>query len=71
MTAKTPKTAGMNLSEKLARLGELERYFQEPELNLDEALEKHKEAVVLGKEILSHLEHAESELEKIQLPSAD
>jgi exonuclease VII small subunit len=59
------------LSSKLARLSVLEQFFQQPDLNLDEALEKHREAVVLGGEVLQYLEHAESELKKVQLPGTE
>lgn len=71
MPTKPTSGEGSNLSAKLSRLAELETFFQQPDLNLDEALEKHREAVKLGSEILSYLETAESELKKVKLPSED
>jgi exonuclease VII small subunit len=63
--------ASLSLSEKMERLKELENYFQQPELELTDALEKHKEAVGLGSEILRYLEEAESQLKKVKLPEVE
>ncbi len=71
MPTKPQAGEGSSLSAKLSRLAELETFFQQPDLNLDEALEKHREAVKLGTEILTYLETAESELKKVKLPTAE
>ncbi|CAN5142299.1 hypothetical protein BH11PAT4_BH11PAT4_6860 [soil metagenome] len=68
---KSEMDEGTTLSAKLERLSVLEQFFQQPDLNLDEALEKHREAVALGGEVLQYLEHAESELKKVQLPGTE
>ena len=56
-----------HLETAMQRLEELEAYFQKPNFNLEEAIEKHKEALGLAKEITSYLHTAEQSLERLNI----
>jgi exodeoxyribonuclease VII small subunit len=58
-----------SLEKALAQLELLEKSFHEPNLDLETSIKKHAEAVALAKDILSYLEKAETELEKIDIAS--
>ncbi len=62
MTKSTP-----TLAEAIQQLERLEAYFQQPDLNLEESIAKHAEAVQLAKSILERLQKAENELEKVDI----
>ncbi len=61
--------APFSLQEKMSQLEALEAYFQRPDMNLEEAIEKHKQALGLAKEILEYLEKAETTIQKIDMQS--
>ncbi len=56
-----------DLSKNIAELEELERYFQSPDMNLEEAIEKHKQALELSKKIIAYLNTVESTLKQINI----
>lgn len=58
-------TKEFDLGKSMEHLESLEAYFQRPELDLEEAIAKHKEALKVAKEILAYLESAETVLEKL------
>lgn len=62
MTKTTP-----TLAEAIEQLEKLEAYFQQSDLNLEESIKKHGEAVVLAKNILERLQKAENELQKVDI----
>lgn len=55
------------LRDKIAELEKLEAYFEKPEMDLEEAIQKHTEALVLAKEITAYLEKAESSLKQLEI----
>jgi len=57
------------LHEKIQDLETIEKYFQQPDIDLEEAIAKHKQAIGLAREILEYLEEAENELTKIDIQS--
>ncbi len=57
------------LQEKVHQLEEIQQYFQRPDMNLEEAIEKHKVALGVAKEIIRYLETAENSLEKVDISS--
>ena len=61
------KEEKFNLSEKIADLEKIEEYFQKTDLDLDEAIEKHKKALKLSEEIKSYLDSVESTLKSIDV----
>lgn len=56
-----------SLEKKMKTLEDIERYFQGSEINLEEGIKKHEEALKLGAEIVAYLEKAENTLEEINL----
>ena len=62
-----------SLEEKIKELEKIEEFFQKPNMDLEQAIAKHKEALTLSKEILAYLEKAETTLTEIDLstPSED
>lgn len=65
----TTKTSKASLSDQLAELEKLETFFQSPELDLDEALKKHTEALKVGQDILTHLDTVENTLNQVEVKS--
>lgn len=57
------------LNEKIKELETIEAYFQQSEISIDEAIEKHKQAVALAKEILAYLDQAETTIEEVDISS--
>jgi exonuclease VII small subunit len=55
------------LHEKIKQLEEIEHYFQRSDMDLEKAIEKHKEALKISKEILEYLEKAEHALKQIEV----
>ncbi len=47
------------LAEKMKQLEEIEAYFQDSDIDLEKGILKHKEAMVLAKELLTYLEEVE------------
>ena len=60
----TDKT--FHLGEKIAKLEEIEAFFQKSDLDIEAAIIKQKEAQVLAKEILAYLQKAETSLKEIE-----
>lgn len=56
-----------SLEDAMRSLEEIERYFQQPSMNLEEAIAKHKEALGIAKEIIAYLKTAETSLEKLSV----
>ncbi len=61
------KKSSFDLSASIAELEVLERYFQNPDMNLEEAIVKHKEALELSKKIIAYLNTVESTLKQINV----
>jgi len=55
------------LQEKIAQLEAIENYFRLPDMNLEIAIQKHKEAIVVAKEIVEYLNAAESTIEAVNI----
>lgn len=63
-----PKSApDFNLKKAIEELEEIEKYLQEPDLDIEKAIERHGRALALGKEVIAYLETAENRLEKMDL----
>ncbi|MEX0934872.1 MAG: exodeoxyribonuclease VII small subunit [Candidatus Paceibacterota bacterium] len=60
------KKDNFNFKDTFKKLEEINSWFQEEEIDLDEALEKYKEGVGLIKEAKKHLKKTENEFEEIQ-----
>jgi exonuclease VII small subunit len=58
--------AAFSLHEKMSQLETIEEYFQLPNMNLEEAIEKHASALSVAKEVLAYLDKAESTLKKLE-----
>jgi len=56
-----------SLEDAMRSLEEIERYFQQPTMNLEEAIAKHKEALGIAKEVIAYLKSAETSLEKLSV----
>ena len=54
-----------DLNQKMRDLEHIEEYFQRPDMDLAEAIKRHKEALQLGKEIVTYLEEAESIVQEL------
>jgi len=65
--SKTP----FSLSKSLQELEEIERYFQQPDLDLELAIAKHKQALELAKSITEYLNTIESTLETLSKNSGE
>jgi exonuclease VII small subunit len=60
------KEVEFSLTEKLAELEKIEKYFEQADLSsIDDALKKHAEALAIAKEIHAYLDTAESSLSKL------
>jgi exodeoxyribonuclease VII small subunit len=55
------------LQQKVQRLEEIEKYFQQADVDLDTALAMHEEAIGIAKEIQAYLQKAEQRLESIHI----
>ena len=60
-------TKRFSLQTKITELETIEKYFQEPDMDLEAALKMHKEALQIAQEILAYLQQAESTLEQIDI----
>jgi len=58
------------LTEKLARLEEIERYFTGVSVDLEQGMKLQEEAAKLAEEILAYLAEAKSKVESVSLPKA-
>ena len=56
-----------SLDKKIEELEAIETYFQSPDIDLEAAITKHKQAVEISKEILDYLDKAESTIEQLGL----
>lgn len=54
-----------NLQDKIEELEQIELYFKNTEINLDEGIKKHKQAILIGGEIEDYLLQVENELVEI------
>ena len=59
-----------SLEGHIKQLEAIEAYFQAPDMNIDEAIKKHKEALALAKEALDYLKTAQTTIEKIDIQAA-
>lgn len=67
-TTHTPKNKrDFSLEANMRKLEEIEAYFQQPTMNIEEAIVKHKEALETAKETIAYLEHAENTLQEIDI----
>ena len=55
----------LTIKEKVAKLEKIVKYFEEEEIDLDEAIEKYEEANKLVKEVGEVLKEYEIRIEKI------
>lgn len=55
------------MDDEMRKLEAIEAYFQTPDMNLEEAIKKHEEALKVAKGILEYLDKAESSLQKLTL----
>ena len=55
------------LAEKIKELEKIEHYFTEPNMDLEEGINKHKEALALSKEIIEYLNKVENTLNTIDI----
>ena len=60
-----------SLQEKIAELEALEAYFRQPDIDLQEAIAKHRQALALSKEVLQYLESVESTFQTLELPTVE
>lgn len=58
------------LHAKIAELEKIEEFLQKPDLNLEEAIEKHEVALKIAKEITTYLEKAESTLKQLEIKAS-
>jgi exodeoxyribonuclease VII small subunit len=59
-----------SLELEVKKLEAIESYFQQPDMNLDEAIAKHKEALEIAKGIYAYLEKAESTIEQLDMSAS-
>lgn len=64
-------SAPFSLQKKIQELEAIEAYFQQPDIDLEMAIEKHKKALALAKEITTYLDSAESSLRQIDMHGQD
>lgn len=57
------------LQAKVKRLEEIEQYFQRADMDLEEAMKFHEEALAIAKEVQAYLKTAQQALEKIDISS--
>jgi len=60
-----------SLQDKIAELEKIEAYFRTPDIDLQEAIEKHRQALALSKEILAYLDSVESTFKTLELPTVE
>ena len=60
-----------SLHKKIAELEALEAYFRSPDIDLQEAIAKHKQALALSKEILAYLDSVEATFQTLELPTVE
>ena len=60
-----------SLQKKIAELEALESYFRTPDIDLQEAISKHKQALALSKEVLAYLDTVESTFQTLELPTVE
>jgi len=60
-----------SLKEQIAQLETIEEYFRSPDIDLEEAISKHKQALALSKEILAYLDTVESTFTTLELPTVE
>lgn len=58
------------LHAKISELEKIEEFLQQPDLNLEEAIEKHEVALKIAKEITTYLEKAESTLKQLEIKAS-
>ena len=59
-----PKTnQDFNLSEAIKELTDIERGFQEPDIDIEKAIVQHQRAIKIGKAVNDYLDSAENRLE--------
>lgn len=58
-----------SLEELIARLEAIEAYFQQPTMNVEEAIKMHAEALEVAKQAQTYLTEAEQRLTKIDIAS--
>jgi exonuclease VII small subunit len=56
-----------NLETAMQNLEKLESYFQQPNIDIDEAIAKHTEALKAAQEIITYLQKAEQTLERLDI----
>lgn len=61
------KKEPFSLEKKIKELEIIEKYFQKPEMDLEEGIRQHREALKIAGEIKRYLETIESSLEKIDI----
>ena len=54
-----------SLEEKMNQLEKIEEYFSRPDMDLEQSIKKHEEALVVAQDILAYLKKAESSLEQL------
>jgi hypothetical protein len=60
-----------SLQKKIAELEVLEAYFRSPDIDLQEAISKHKQALVISQEVLEYLDSVESTFQTLELPTVE
>lgn len=61
------KSTSFPLQAKMTRLEEIEKYFQRADVDLEEAIKLHDEALKVALEIQAYLKTAEQSLEKVDI----
>jgi exonuclease VII small subunit len=61
------KQKSFPLSEKIARLEEIERFFQKPDFDIEEGIVLQKEAMGIAKEVQEYLAGVEQSLEQLDI----
>ena len=65
-----PSSKEFNFKKTFAELEELSAWFQNPDIDLDEALKKYQRGLALIKEAQAHLKETENEFKKTRKDSA-
>jgi exonuclease VII small subunit len=61
------KQKQFSLNKKIARLEEIEQFFQKPDFDLEEGITQHKEALAIAKEVSEYLSSVEQALEQLDI----
>lgn len=61
------KKEPFSLEKKIKELEKIEKYFQQPEMDLEEGIRQHQEALKIASEIRKYLNSIESSMEKIDI----